>query len=72
MEHKIFSQAQLALAAEGTSTLVVFDYEANRPHPVPDEIRKAMEALEAARSRPIERRPTPLRAFIRRSARPRS
>jgi acyl-CoA thioester hydrolase len=46
MEHKIFSKAQLALAAEGTSTLVVFDYEANRPHPVPDEIRKAMEALE--------------------------
>jgi acyl-CoA thioester hydrolase len=46
LEHKIFSQGQLALAAEGTSTLVVFDYQTNRPHPVPDEIRRAIEELE--------------------------
>lgn len=46
MEHKIFSAGQGALAAEGTSTLVVFDYEANRPHPVPDAVRRAIEDLE--------------------------
>ncbi len=39
MEHKIFSQNDHALAAEGTSTLVVFDYQTKqvlhrpRPHP---------------------------------------
>jgi acyl-CoA thioester hydrolase len=45
-EHRIVSQAQRAIAAEGTSTTVVFDYRADRPHPVPDVIRQAIEALE--------------------------
>lgn len=51
MEHRIVSRSQLALAAEGTSTLVVFDYQANKPHPVPDAIRRAIEDLEG---RPLE------------------
>jgi acyl-CoA thioester hydrolase len=51
MEHRIVSQDQLALAAEGTSTLVVFDYQSNRPHPVPDAVRRAIEDLEG---RPLD------------------
>jgi acyl-CoA thioester hydrolase len=45
-EHRIVSQAQGLIAAEGTSTTVVFDYAANRPHPVPEPIRRAIEGLE--------------------------
>ncbi|HZW31739.1 MAG TPA: thioesterase family protein [Isosphaeraceae bacterium] len=43
---RIVSQEQQAVVAEGTSTTVVFDYAANRPHPVPAPIRQAIEALE--------------------------
>ncbi len=46
MEHKIFSQNEQALAAEGTSTIVVFDYQTNKSHPVPARIRHAIENLE--------------------------
>jgi acyl-CoA thioester hydrolase len=46
MEHKIVSQNDHAIAAEGSSTLVVFDYQANRSHPVPARIRQAIETLE--------------------------
>jgi acyl-CoA thioester hydrolase len=45
-EHRIVSQEQGAIVAEGTSTSVVFDYSENRPHPVPELIRQAIEALE--------------------------
>jgi acyl-CoA thioester hydrolase len=33
-------------AADGTSTVVVFDYPSQRPIRVPDEIRRKIEALE--------------------------
>jgi len=46
MEHKIISQNDHAIAAEGRSTLVVFDYESNKSHPVPARIRHAIEAIE--------------------------
>jgi acyl-CoA thioester hydrolase len=46
MEHKIFSQNDHALAAEGRSTLVVFDYQTHRSHAVPARIRHAIETLE--------------------------
>lgn len=46
MEHELFTQSNQALAAEGKSTIVVFDYATNRPHPVPDAIRQAIEAVE--------------------------
>jgi len=46
MEHKILSQNDHALAAEGTSTLVVFDYQTNKSCPVPARIRHAIETLE--------------------------
>jgi acyl-CoA thioester hydrolase len=46
LEHRIVSEEQKALAAEGTSTTVFYDYAAGRPHPVPEEVRKAIEELE--------------------------
>ncbi|SIO62375.1 acyl-CoA thioester hydrolase [Singulisphaera sp. GP187] len=49
MEHELFTQSNQALAAEGKSTIVVFDYSTNRPHPIPDPIRRAIEALEGER-----------------------
>jgi acyl-CoA thioester hydrolase len=45
MEHAIFSDA-LGLAAEADSTLVVYDYQSNKPCPMPAEIRAAIESLE--------------------------
>jgi acyl-CoA thioester hydrolase len=46
MDHALVSTAQRALAAEGKSTIVVYDYAANVPVPVPDPIREAISALE--------------------------
>jgi len=46
MEHLVYSEKLDAVAADGTSTIVVFDYEANRPTRIPAEVRKAFEALE--------------------------
>jgi acyl-CoA thioester hydrolase len=46
LEHRIVSEAHKAIAAEGTATTVFYDYTAGRPHPVPDDVRRAIEALE--------------------------
>jgi acyl-CoA thioester hydrolase len=46
MEHKILSRTDLAVSAEGTSTIVVFDYQTNMSHAVPARIRHAIEGLE--------------------------
>jgi acyl-CoA thioester hydrolase len=46
LEHVIVSQGQSAVAAEGSSTIVVFDYRANKSHPVPPLIRQAIHDLE--------------------------
>lgn len=48
MEHRVVS-ARLGVVAEARSTLVVYDYAAARPSPVPEEMRKAIEALEGKR-----------------------
>ena len=45
LEHAIVSQSQQAVAADGNSTIVVFDFRANKPHPVPPSLRLAIEAL---------------------------
>jgi acyl-CoA thioester hydrolase len=45
LEHRIVSEEQEALAAEGTSTTVFYDYASGRPHPVPDDVRRAIEEL---------------------------
>jgi acyl-CoA thioester hydrolase len=46
MEHKIVSRNELAVAAHGVSTMVVFDYNSNKPHAVPDHIRRDIERIE--------------------------
>lgn len=46
MEHLVYSEELDTVAVDGTSTVVVFDYEANRPTRIPDEIRQAFESLE--------------------------
>lgn len=46
MEHAILSEAAGAIAAQASSVLVVFDYKAQRPHPVPPAVREAIAALE--------------------------
>jgi acyl-CoA thioester hydrolase len=45
-EHAILSEAQQAIVADGTSTTVVYDYQARKPHPVPESVRRAIETLE--------------------------
>jgi acyl-CoA thioester hydrolase len=46
LEHRIVSETQNAVAAEGTSTTVFYDYTAGCSHPVPDEVRQAIHELE--------------------------
>jgi acyl-CoA thioester hydrolase len=47
VEHAVWSTAQkLALAADGTSTIVMFDYASQKPVHVPDNIRRLIEELE--------------------------
>jgi acyl-CoA thioester hydrolase len=45
VEHAIVSQSQQAVAAEGSSTVVIFDYRANKPHPIPPQIRQVIDDL---------------------------
>jgi acyl-CoA thioester hydrolase len=46
MVHSLYSEALGAIAADGDSTLVVFDYRQQRPCPIPAEVRAAIEKLE--------------------------
>ena len=46
MEHVVYSETQQVIAGDGTSVIVVFDYEKNRPTRIPDEVRAAIEQLE--------------------------
>jgi acyl-CoA thioester hydrolase len=46
LEHRVVSEGLKAVAADGTSTTVVYDYAAGRPHPVPDSVRTAIAELE--------------------------
>jgi len=46
MEHAAASQDQGVIAAEGKSTLVVFDYHKEKSHPIPPALRQAIAALE--------------------------
>ncbi len=46
MEHRLVSEAWRAIAAEGDSTLVAFDYAAQTPVPVPAAVRSRIEQLE--------------------------
>jgi len=44
--HAILRASDHALAAEGESTVVVFDYNTQSPCPVPEDIRASIEAIE--------------------------
>jgi|SRR5262245_39345411 len=46
MAHLVYSAAQQAIVAEGDSVIVMFDYNAQRPTPVTDEIRARIDAFE--------------------------
>jgi len=46
MEHRLISESLQAIAAEGDSTLVSFDYAAQKSVPLPADVRARIEALE--------------------------
>ena len=46
MEHRLFSEALGQIAADGESTIVVFDYQRQKPVGIPAEIRQAVEQFE--------------------------
>lgn len=46
MQHCIVSEAQRAVVADADSTLVLFDYSAQKPIAVPPEVRAAIGAIE--------------------------
>jgi len=46
IEHAAFSEAHGAIAVEGNSVVVVFDYATQKPVRVPDEVRASIEHLE--------------------------
>jgi len=50
MTHLLFSQAHSAIAAEGDSVIVMFDYTTQRPVLVPDEIRAKIDAIEGRKT----------------------
>ena len=45
MSHSIYSQEQQATVSEGDSTIVAYNYEAKKPHPLPDDLRTFLAAL---------------------------
>ena len=46
MAHAVWSQSQQALAADGESTIVIFDYAAQRPVRISEAMRAAIANLE--------------------------
>jgi acyl-CoA thioester hydrolase len=52
MVHRVYSTAQQAVAAEGDSTIVMFDYTGQRPVVVSEEIRGRIEAVEGRKFGP--------------------
>lgn len=46
MAHSVFGHRHESLVADGDSTIVLFDYAAQRPIAIPDDLRAAIEHLE--------------------------
>jgi acyl-CoA thioester hydrolase len=46
MEHAVYSQSQLALVAEGDSTIVVFDYATHQSQRISDAVRRRISEFE--------------------------
>jgi acyl-CoA thioester hydrolase len=59
MEQVVVSSAQRALAAEGRSTIVVFDYAASAPTPIPLNLRRALEELQGHTFGPADQAEAP-------------
>jgi len=51
MAHLVYSTVQQTVAAEGDSVIVMFDYRAQKPLVVSNEIRAAIDALERTSKR---------------------
>jgi len=51
MEHKLWSEEQQAVVADGQATVVMFDYAQNASCPTPPDVRAAIARLEV---RPVE------------------
>lgn len=47
VEHKVISKQLQDVAAIGTGTVVTFDYRKGQKVPIPDELKRRIEALEA-------------------------
>jgi acyl-CoA thioester hydrolase len=47
MAHAVVSEKLQAVAAEGDSTIVVFVYAQQKPIPIPQDLRQAIERLES-------------------------
>lgn len=52
IDHSVFSTRLNALAADGSSTVVLFDYKQNRPVPIPESLVETIERLENRSLRP--------------------
>lgn len=48
MHHRVVSQRHGLVAAEGDGVIVTYDYAALRKAPVPESLRRAIEALEGS------------------------
>ena len=46
MAHAAYSERLGVIAVDGTSTVVMFDYAANKPRRMPEELRAAFERVE--------------------------
>lgn len=48
LAHAVYSESQRAVTTDGQTVIVFFDYKAQRPRRVPDEVRVRMLALQRA------------------------
>lgn len=46
MEHVVYSQRLATITADGTGTVVVFNFQTNRPTRIPEDVRAAVEQSE--------------------------
>lgn len=46
MTHAVWSSAQQAIAADGDSVVVLFDYQTQRPVRIPDDLRAKIRQIE--------------------------
>lgn len=46
-QHVVFSEHQNAIAAEGESVVVAFDYESQRPVRIPDDVREQLQGFQS-------------------------